>query len=688
MTASMRGHRALLTGLLLFGSASICVSAAPPAPRPRLTAEQAVAAATGADGLKVLAGLDAESHAPDARNHAQTGLWTVDFALDRRPVFRVTLQDGDGAIASQGVIERDGRVRSARDVLDRVRDLTPVRRTFEWYTSVVLLPQYDCRARHWRVVLLADGRVVGDVFVDGDTMTVSGVAEPQPKSVQELLRQVWDAVRPYFSTRQWLYLYMLVFALLFIDWRRPASVRTLDVAMIALAAPIGWLLRAPFLMLVGYSALFATTLYLFARTVWRGWRRQGRPPTAVGLDSGRRSRQIASAAAPGRRALIALAVLLLAHQLTISGLWPVFTGERSVMENTEGVGGPGHGGLVGGERLFATGAMPYGRDWPGKDGWMGRGFDIYGPFHYLVHGLAAQVWPSGRDWRSYDAETDWPVKDDTGARVVAFLFHLLTVAALVGIGRKHFGDARLGWLFAVGYLLLATNMGYLLHGSRRLPAALVALAFWAFPRPILSGVLLGLGAMSLWFPAFLFPLWLSAFRKGGERCVCEAPEGATGKRLPAPFRRRAALKFALAFAAVCAVFLAISLYTPQHERLDRRLRTVLDATAGYEEGVGRADGWRADPTGFWGQLIQRDPRFRFGREGTLIAYLVFCGLLFLLPWRKSAFALAALTAAVILGTQLWKSTRTGEYIGWYAPMLVVALFAPLTSRNRPGENGP
>ena len=619
-----------------------------PSPGLSLSREQAVAAAGGASILSAVAGVARTDLAANARFDPETILWTVTYGHAGAPVARVTVADADGRVVRGVCVEPDGTVMAVNDVLAAADGVTAYRRFREWYPDGVAEVTFGAGSRRWRIHMRSAGRTVGDIYLEGGRAAAQWVREPRPGRSAEVLLSMWRLARPYFygrgwevlSSPGWVYVYAALLILLFINARRLGSLRTLDLLMISLAVPVGFWLRTPFIMLIGYGLLFVMSLYLFLRCVGRAARRPVAPEPDRAPFAGHFPTWV----------LIVVAMVAVVHQCTIGGIWDILEGRPPDPEHVEGTGGPGHGGLVGGERFFETGVMPYGT--------LGRGFDIYGPFHYVLHGAAAQAWPSGVDWRTYDAEENYRVADDTGARVVCLLFHLLTAAALVGIGRKHFGSGRLGWLFAVGYLLTATNMGYLFHGSRRIPAALVVMALWAFPNPILSGVLLALGGAALWYPLFLFPLWLSAFRG------------------------RKAVAFLVSFAAVGVVFVGLTLRGDQP--VLERARLVLDRTAGFEEGVGRgAWGRTPDKTGFWGQLELRDPLFGVGRVAITVAYLWFCVVLYVWPREKTPLRLAALTAAVIIGTQLWKSTRTGEYIGWYAPVLMVALFAPAAGRGAP-----
>ena len=590
------------------------------APGPRRSPSEVITAASGAEDLYVLEppGPDgfATSLVPAARFDAARDVWVVDLFRGGRVVFRVVVDDAAGTVTDQAVVAPDGRLMRVADVRARVvshPDVLALARSAPRLDAVLT---YSPKADRWRVRVLAGDAFVASATVGPGGVTVTRVLPPDSASPVGRLAVALDRLRPHMGYRQWILVCAVVFVALFAGRGRFGPFGTADALVLAAQVPIGFLLGP--LPRIGYPMLMATTVYLFARAVAAGLRHPRRldnPPPAAPRTRAR-----------GSAGLVALAALLL---IVHAGM--ARSADTSV---------PGTAGLVGGERYLDTGVMPYGQT--------KRGFDEYGPLHYLLHGLAARVWPSGEDWRTFDADLTHEARDDTGARVVAFLFHVLTAVALVGIGRKHLGSTRTGWMLMVAYLLLAPNLEYLLHASKRAPAAFVMLAFWAFPSPIGSAVLLGLGTAAYWFPVFLVPLWLSAFRGRG------------------------AWRFGITYAAAGVVFLGLVLWGPG--RADARLRTVFEATAHAEEGV--AGNWDryADVEGFWGPLVRLDSRCGWLRVGITVAFLAFCLVLWAWPRARRPLALAGLTAAVVVGTQIWKSNQTGEYIGWYLPILLVALF--------------
>ena len=83
-------------------------------------------------------------------------------------------------------------------------------------------------------------------------------------------------------------------------------------------------------------------------------------------------------------------------------------------------------------------------------------------------------------------------------------------------------------------------------------------------------------------------------------------------------------------------------------------------------------GYGNSPLSFWGQY----PEFAaWGKPTAGILYCLFCMLLAFYPRHVGFERLIALTAAVLVGTQLVLSFGGGTYIGFYLAPLMLVLFA-------------
>jgi uncharacterized membrane protein len=223
----------------------------------------------------------------------------------------------------------------------------------------------------------------------------------------------------------------------------------------------------------------------------------------------------------------------------------------------------------------------------------------------------------------------------TAAKAVAALFDALILVGLVLLGRR-WHSWELGLSLAVVYAILPYTIEGLNLSSHIVPTACTVWALVFLERPVLSGLLLAAGVGALFYPAFLLPLWLSYYAGRDRR------------------------RFALTVAAMALIGLAVI-------HLGRSdWSTFVASTWGQQEGVEHYGG---SSFGFWGQ----HPEWAFLKRPLLIAYGLFCLALFFWPKRKTEAALVALSAAVLIGPQLWKTHGGGTYIEWYLPWLVMTL---------------
>jgi hypothetical protein len=261
--------------------------------------------------------------------------------------------------------------------------------------------------------------------------------------------------------------------------------------------------------------------------------------------------------------------------------------------------------------------------------------------------------------RSGDA-ADWgnrlPLSDDTGAhgatllwlrRCLAIAGHLAIVVALFVIGWRHFQDAHVGMAAAACYLVLPYTAMFFDKPQHVLPMALVLWAVAAYRLPTVAGLLLGLAAGSMYFPAVLFPAWLSFYW------------------------RRGAGRFSAAFLLAAGVVLtAIGLTLWVGGPLADEVQTALS--------VFDVQQWKMPSTeGFWTGVhwAYRIPVF--------IAYVAFVATTLVWPAPKDLAHLLALSAAVLIGIQFWFADRGGLYVLWYMPLVLLVVFRPNLAGRRP-----
>ncbi|MBY0527119.1 MAG: hypothetical protein K2R98_27235 [Gemmataceae bacterium] len=230
---------------------------------------------------------------------------------------------------------------------------------------------------------------------------------------------------------------------------------------------------------------------------------------------------------------------------------------------------------------------------------------------------------------------------------LAILCQLAVAVALVYIGCRHFQDAPAGMAAATFYLLLpytASNIGQVHHVW---PTALLLWAIAAYRLPTVSGLLVGLAAGSLFFPALTLPVWISFYW------------------------RRGAGRFLFAFLMAAVLCLSITgLILWMDGELAHRLHRDLESTDWQPWKVPAAEGiW----TGVhWAYRI---PIF--------IGYVAFVLTTAFWPRPKNLAHLIALSAAVLIGIQFWFADKGGLYVLWYLPLLLLLVFRPNLADRQP-----
>jgi hypothetical protein len=225
-------------------------------------------------------------------------------------------------------------------------------------------------------------------------------------------------------------------------------------------------------------------------------------------------------------------------------------------------------------------------------------------------------------------------------RALAVACHVAVALGLIVMGRWHFQDAASGMAAATFYLLLPYTGQYVGQVHHVWPMALIVWALVLYRYPTFSGMLLGLAAGTIYFPALLLPLWLSFYRGRGSW--------------------RFLATFLLTAGAALGVIAAVLYYNG-------------DLAQRFSEALGLSDwqSWKV-PTaeGFWTGVhwAYRIPVF--------IAYLAFVLALAFWPSPKNLAHLIALSAAVFIGIQFWYADQGGVYVLWYLPLYLLMMFRP------------
>ncbi len=504
----------------------------------------------------------------------------------------------------------------------------------------------------WRVRWYAGDRQIAEVGVQDTTQAIDYV-RTGPQVNWSMARGGKGFGR--MINEPWLFgLFMLVFAVTMLDWRRLVSWRSLDVAAIlSMAASLWFFNQGEVFWAVPLQ--YPPLIYLLVRLVAIGIGRAARPAFTTNLP------------------LWAMAMIVL---VLIGGR----IGLNAYSSNVVDVG---YAGVVGADRIL-DGRSPYG-SFPKRtstpcgtryadgsnsayvqaDGAcetaIERG-DTYGPAMYLAYvpGTAALGW-SGR-WDDLPA-----------AHFTAGFFDLMAGLGLAVFGWR-LGGRRLA--LAMGLFWFAvpwTAYTFMSDSNDSVVAALLAWSAALLARPVGRGALLMAAALAKFAPLILIPLWLRLDRDPpapapGEWAYGEAAlRGSRRARLcaalaPGPGAGRTVLGMALVAGALALVLVALD--GPD------ALRTAWDRTFG----------WQLDrPSPFsiwdWGDY----PGFPdLGLVQTILkgALVVAALALFVVPRRLDATRAMALAGALLCGFQIVLTHWMYLYLPWVLVFAAMALLAP------------
>ena len=341
---------------------------------------------------------------------------------------------------------------------------------------------FDAKKGLWTVSYVArraNGTEVtqSEVFVRDETGEVSEV-RTGPQVAWMMARGYRGAFgRGINRPAVWLTLSVL-FLVAMIDWRRPLSMRTLDLtALLSLGISLIWFNEGEIFTSVPLQ--YPPLVYLALRLGWIAVQRSrsagGPPPDgADGVSEPRRPR--VGGGLP-TWTLVTLLVVTLGLRFGLNAF------DSNVID-------VGYAGVIGADRIV-DGQTPYGT-FP-KD--CGR-CDTYGPLNYLTYVPFELAMPWKGKW------------DDLGAaHGAAVLFDVLAVLGMMALGWILSG-ARLAVALALGWSAFPFTAYSLESNSNdSLVAAMLIWGLVAARRPLGRGFLLGLALATKFAPAVLLPLW-------------------------------------------------------------------------------------------------------------------------------------------------------------------------------------
>lgn len=229
---------------------------------------------------------------------------------------------------------------------------------------------------------------------------------------------------------------------------------------------------------------------------------------------------------------------------------------------------------------------------------------------------------------------------ETTARAMAILSHIAIVAGMIYIGARHFGNATAG--IAAASMVLLHPYTALWTGSvyHALPGALLVWAVALYRRPLVAGLLIGVAAGTIYYPAFLLPLWCSFYWDRGLKRFL----GGVG-------------------IALAALILVIALTSGSLERFFGYLMQMFGVRAPMIENL----------QGIWRSDLGWNPRYRLP---VLALFVVLAASFAAWPVKKHLGTLISCTAALMVGAQFWHGYRGGVYVAWYLPLLLLTIYRP------------
>jgi len=448
--------------------------------------------------------------------------------------------------------------------------------------------------------------------------------QPEDERAEERESELLRSLLPRFGGMNVAWLSFVLVVVTVGRFGRVLSLRNFDILLLYALAPflhITWTHTK-----LAYTGIFVVTVLLFVRCLWGA--------------TGRGEIVTESNPHNPRAVWVLLAFALVLHVVTLS--------ER-------GIGDVGIWSAVGGEYLLRTGRLPYGTEFGPNC--------VYGPLMYVLFapaGWAAsfirEVAPDG----SIVLENFGNWQAMRGVQTTELLLDLLALLALYRLARRqgeHVIALTVVFVYAISpYLIGMTSELGLERASHIAGAPFILIALLLLGRPLAAGLLLGIATGMLYYPLFLAPLWFGYLRRKESL--------------------RHGLMFLAGFVAVgvvCVVMLMVTV-KPADET-QSALGAFIDDTIAQQQFK---SGYGDSPLSFWGQY----PTLAvWGKPTVGVVYGLFCLALAFFPRRIDFTRLMALTAAVLVGTQLVLSFAGGTYIGFYLAPLVLTLL----HRRRPAS---
>lgn len=518
-------------------------------------------------------------------------------------------------------------------IMDQVREDARVKDILLDFPEVRLEPTYSAQWGIWIIKFMQGDRQLGLVTVDPQTnrilefsFDIGGIprddhgdegAEADEARGEEEEFELFRSLLPRFHGMPLAWMSFVLVLCLIGNFRQLGSLQNFDILLIYALAPflsLTWTHTK-----IAYTGLFVLSSMLLLRCLWASRAGQQGAPHMNIHDP--------------RLLWALLAFALMLHVVTLY--------ERHI-------GDVGLWSAIGGEYLLRTGHLPYGTEFGPNC--------VYGPLMYVLFvpaGLfAAYIEEIPQAGQVVLGEfNNWQAM--RGVQGTELVLDLVALYLLYRVARKQ-GDHLTGltvvFVYAISPYILGMRSEIGLERASHIAGMPFILAtLLLLHRPALAGLLLGMATGMLYYPLFLLPLYLGYLWRS--------------------LGRARALVFLLSYAAVGVICLVMLMLMVQPlDEAESALGAFIDDTIAQQQFK---DGYGNSQLSFWGQY----PRLAaWGKPGTGILYCLFCLGLAFVPRRMAFSQLLALSAAVLVGTQLVLAFAGGTYVGFYLALVIVTLF--------------
>jgi len=267
----------------------------------------------------------------------------------------------------------------------------------------------------------------------------------------------------------------------------------------------------------------------------------------------------------------------------------------------------------------------------------GPGFwSIYRLPRILTQQLIGAGDPNRQETAAERDQEELMIREAT-ARVMAILSHVLIVVGLLVIGHWHFENITAGIAAMTMYLMLPYTALWTGSVEHALPASLLIWAVALYRWPLFAGMMIGLASGTIYYPAFLLPLWCSFYWYRGLK----------------------------RFLAGVLLMIAVLVIT---------MAVTATSTEDFVKQLFQMFGLRLPATSNLGGIWQSwHSVYRF----PILAVFVVLSFSFAIwPTQKNLGTLISCSASTMLAAQFWHAYDGGIFIAWFLPLLLLTIFRP------------